>query len=68
MQIQKVDVLTLYDSLEVSFNSVDNTIILNIHNIDILQFIHHKAVSNDVYTKAEVDLTCSSLIGAAPAV
>ena len=30
--------------------------------------ITNKAVSNDVYTKADVDLTVSSLFGAAPAV
>ena len=68
LKLQKVDGSTVYDALELSFNSIDKTSILNNYNVDILQSINTKAVSNDVYNKSDIDLTCSSLVGAAPAV
>ena len=57
-----------YDDLELQFNSIDKTSILKHHNVDILQSINTKAVSNDVQHNSDIDLKCSSLIGAAPAV
>ena len=66
LQIQKVDGSTLYDALELSFNDIDKASMLKTSNVDILASINNKAVSNDVYNKAFIDLTCSSLFGAAP--
>ena len=68
LKTQRVDGSTLYDALELTFNTVDKTSTLKTNNIDILQPINNKAASNDVYNKHEVDLILSSLIGAAPAV
>ena len=48
LKVQKVDVSTLYDALELQFNSIDKTSILKHNNVDILQSINTKAVSNDV--------------------
>ena len=42
--------------------------LLRTNNVDILQSINNKAASNDVYTKHEVDLIVSSLVGAAPGI
>ena len=67
-KIQKVDGSILYDALELSFNSIAKTSILNNNNIDIVASINTKAVSSDVYIKADIGLIFSSLIGAAPAV
>ena len=68
LKIQKVDGLALYDDLDLSFNSTDKAIILKLNDVDIVRSINHKAVSTDVYTKSDIDLRCSSLIGAAPSV
>ena len=68
LKLQKVDGSTVYDALELSFNSIDKTSILNNYNVDILQSINTKAVSNGVYNQSDIDLKCSSLVGAAPAV
>ena len=54
LKIQRVDGSTVYDALELSFNSNAKTSILKL-NIDILASITNKAVSNDVYNKADVD-------------
>ena len=60
---------TLYDDLDLTcFLCVDKASILKLTNIDILQPIHSKATSNDVYTKADIDWKISSVLGAAPAV
>ena len=67
-KVQKVDGSTLYDALELSFNSIDKTSILQLNKVDILQYINNKVVINDVYNKSDIDLKCSSLIGAAPAI
>ena len=56
LKIQKVDGSILYDALELSFNAVDKTSILKIHNIDILQYINNKASINDVYNKTDIDI------------
>ena len=56
LKIQKVNGSTLYDAFAFSFNNVEKTRILKINNVDILAFINHKAVYNNVYNKTEVDL------------
>ena len=66
LKIQKIDGSILHDTLEISFNPVDKTSILKFNNVDILDSISNKAVSNNVYNKTEVDLKFSSLIGASP--
>ena len=63
-----MDGSTLYDALELSFNSFDKASILTINNVGISQSINTKAVSNDVYNTADIDLKFSRLIGAAPAI
>ena len=55
MRIQKVDVSTLYDALELSFNSVDQANIFKVEIIDILEFITNKALASNVYTKNEIN-------------
>ena len=50
-----MDGSTLYDALELSFNSFDKASILTINNVGISQSINTKAVSNDVYNKADID-------------
>ena len=59
---------TVYDALELSFNSVDKTSILKTNNVGILRCITNKSSANDGYDNNEVDLIVSSLIGPAPAV
>ena len=54
LKVQKVDGSTLYDSLELSFNTVDKTIILKVINIDILESLNLKASASTVYTKEEL--------------
>ena len=49
--VQKLIGTTLCDSLEVPFNTVDNTSTLTASKIDILQSLHSKASGNNVYTK-----------------
>ena len=68
MKIQKDDGSIVYDSLELECNAIDKPSIVKLNTTDTLQSIHTKAVSNDVYNKAAIDLKVSSLIGAAPAV
>ena len=68
MTIQRVDGTTLYDAFELSFNPTDKTSILNLNNVDIMSSINSKAVYNTAYNKADLDLKCPSLIGAAPSV
>ena len=58
LKIQKVDGSTFCDALELSLNSVDDTSILKNNNVDIVQSINNKAVSNDVYTKSDIDIIC----------
>ena len=67
-KIQGVDGSTLYDDLELTFNTVDKTSMLELNHTDILQSINRKAAINDVSNKHEVDLRFSRLLGAAPAV
>ena len=67
-KFKKVDGSIVYDTLELSFNSIDKASILNSNNVDILASINNKVASNDVYNKADMDLTFSSLVGAAPAI
>ena len=68
LKTQRVDGSTLYDAWELTFYIVDKTSILTSNNIDIVQSINNKAAVNDVYNTNEVDLICSSLIGATTAV
>ena len=50
LKIQKVDGSTLYDSLELSFNTVDKTSILKINNVDSLASLNLKALASNLYT------------------
>ena len=54
LKMQKVDGSTLYDSLELSFNTVDKTSILKLNNINILASLASKFSYNNVYTKQEI--------------
>ena len=54
LNTQKVDGSTLYDSLELSFNTVDKTSILKLNNINILASLASKFSYNNVYTKQEI--------------
>ena len=63
-----MDGSTVYDDLDLSCNSFDKASILRINHGDILASINTKAVSNGVYNKSDIDLKCSSLVGAAPAI
>ena len=63
-----MDGSTVYDALYLSFNSIDKASIIKINKVDILASINTKAVSNGVYNKSDIDLTCSSLVGSAPAI
>ena len=55
MKAQTVDGSTLYDALDFTFNPVNETSILKINNIDILQSIHNDVPPN-VYSKAGIDI------------
>ena len=55
LKVQTVDGSTLYDSLELSFNTIDQTSILNITNIDILASLASTIPSSNVYTKREIN-------------
>ena len=50
-----MDGSTLYDSLELSFNTCDQTSILNINNVDILASSASTIPSSNVYTKREIN-------------
>ena len=54
LNTQKVDGSTLYDSLELSFNTVDKTSILKLNNINMLASVASKFSYNNVYTKQEI--------------
>ena len=54
--MQKVDVSILYDSLELSFSTGDNTSILNFNNNDIVPYLNLAALAVDVYNKTDVDI------------
>ena len=56
LKIQRVDGSTLYDIIEISFNSVDKTNILKTNNIDIVQSINNNAVAVNVYSTSEIDI------------
>ena len=49
-----MDGSTLYDSLELSFNTVDKTSILKVNNIGILASLNLKTSDSNVYTKQEI--------------
>ena len=55
MRIQNGDGSTLYDALELSFNTTDKTSILKNNNIDILQPINN-VVSSNVYSQTDIDV------------
>ena len=54
LKIQRVDGSTLYDALELSFNTVGKTNILKVNNIDISTYLASKASSSNVYTKQAI--------------
>ena len=47
----KVDGSTLYDSFELSFNTIDTTSIWKVDSIDIFASLNLKASASNVYTK-----------------
>ena len=51
LKTQKVDGSTLYDSLELSFNTVDKTSRVKGNNTDSLSSLNLKALASDVYYK-----------------
>ena len=55
MRIQNGDGSTLYDALELSFNTTDKTSILKNNNIDILESLALKSSVSNVYTKQEIN-------------
>ena len=54
LRIKKVDGSTLYDSLELSFNTIDKLSILKFNSIDILASVNLKASASNAYTKQEM--------------
>ena len=54
LRIKKVAASTLYDSLELSSNTVDKTSIYKVDNIDIVASLESKASASNVYTKEEI--------------
>ena len=54
-QTKKVDGSILYDSLELSFNTVDKTSILKVHNIDVLASLALKSSASNAYTKQKIN-------------
>ena len=55
MKAQTVDGSTLYDAVDLTFNPGNETSILKINNIDMIQSIHN-AVPPNVYSKAGIDI------------
>ena len=53
-QIQNVDGSTLYDSLELPFNTIDKTSILKMKNINMLASLSSNMSASNVYTKQEI--------------
>ena len=62
LKFQQVDGSTLYDSLEVSSNVVENTSILNANNIGIPSYLQLKASAPTVYTNQKINDTYVSYI------
>ena len=54
LKIQRVDGTTLHDSFELSFNPVDETIIVAINNVNLLQAVTNNDVAVNVYSKSAV--------------
>ena len=54
LKIQKVNGSTLYDSLELSSNTVAKTSIFRIDTIDILASLSSKASASNVHSKQEI--------------
>ena len=54
LKIQKVDGSIVYESLELSFSTVDKTSILKTNNVDRLASLNLKAVASNVYTTQEL--------------
>ena len=55
LKAQKVDGSIVYDSLELSFNTVDKVSILKTKNVDSLAYLNLKVVASNVYTTQELD-------------
>ena len=49
LKVQKVDGSILYDVVQFSFNTVDQTNMFKLNNIDILSSLASKASSSNVY-------------------
>jgi hypothetical protein len=55
LKIQKVIGLTPYDSLDLIYDTENNSSILKVNNIDILEKLGLMAYASNVYTKAEIN-------------
>jgi hypothetical protein len=55
LKIQKVIGLTPYDSLDLTYDTENNSSILKVNNIDILERLALKAYASNVYTKEEIN-------------
>ena len=51
---QKVDGSVLYDSLELSFNTVDKTSTWRVNHVDMLASLASRISSSNIYTKQEI--------------
>ena len=51
LKIQRVGGSLVYDALELSLNMADNTSILRINNIHILESLNLRAFASNVFTK-----------------
>ena len=60
MKIQRVDGITLYDSFELSVNTIDKTSILKLNNVNIVQAISNNDVAANVYSRYEIDISVNS--------
>ena len=54
-KVKKVDGSTLYDALELSFNTVDKTSILKVNDINIVSSLNFKDLTSNVYSNQEID-------------
>ena len=57
MKIQRVDGITVYDSFELSVNTIDKTGILKLNDVNIVQATINNAVAANVYSRSEIDIS-----------
>ena len=55
LQIQKVNDSLIYNVLELTFNPLNNTRILKLNDVDIVEYLNH-SVSSNVYSKTDKDI------------